>query len=105
MASYSASKVANKTLSGTTVDTVSITGGWPAIEVVNRSVSSILWAVCGPPGTTPSDPTAAGDNIEPVQPGERILVHVGQVTPNVSKIVKVLGSGNDYSVVGTVFRG
>lgn len=105
MANYVVSKVANKTLSGTTVDRVEITGGWPAIEVVNRSTTSVLWAICGASGAIPADPAAAGDNIEPIQPGERILVHVGQVTPNVSKYVKLIGSGNDYSVVGTVFRG
>lgn len=105
MANYVVSKVANKTLSGTTVDRVEITGGWPAIEVVNRSTTNVLWAVGANPGVIPSDPTAAGDNIEPIMPGERILVHVGQTSPSVSKYVKLIGNGNDYSVVGTVFRG
>lgn len=105
MANYSASKVVSKTLSGTTVDRVEITGGWPAIEVVNRSTTQMLWALAGAPGVNPPDPTAAADDVEPIQPGERIIVHVGQTTPGVSKFVKLIGNGNDFSVVGTVFRG
>lgn len=104
MANYVVSKVANKTLSGTTVDRVEIQGGWPAIEVVNRSTTAVLWAIGAAPGSIPADPTAAGDNIEPILPGERVLVYVGQVSPGVSQYVKLIGNSNDYSVVGTIVR-
>ena len=103
MAAYSASKVVSKTLSGSTVDVITITGGWPSLEVVNRSTSVILWAVAAPPGSTPADPTAAGDNIEPVLPGERVVLTFGQMTTQ-TQIVKLIGNGNDYSVVGTIAK-
>lgn len=104
MANYSASKVVSKTLSGSTVDQVTITGGWPSIEVVNRSTTAVLWAVAGSPGNIPADPAAAGDNIEPILPGERIVMTFGQAVPGQSQYVKLIGTGNDYSVVGTIAK-
>lgn len=101
MATYSVSKSANKTLSGTTIDTVEILGQWTAIEVVNRSPSITLWVtVGGLPGDVPANPVADGDDCEPVLPNERVTLRVS-VPSTEKKIVKLLGSGNPYSVIGT----
>lgn len=96
MAAISKTRVANATLTGSTVDTVTLAGPYPVVEVVNRSGANFIWVRASGNGTPPSDPTVAGDECEPVAPGERRVVLVGAKSP----IVKIIGNGDAYSVVG-----
>jgi hypothetical protein len=102
MANYQVVRAAHKTLTGTAVDRVEVTGGHAVIEVVNRSTTDVLYVATAAPGVIPADPTAAADGLDVVLPGERVPVYVGQVTPSVSKYVKVIGNSNPYSVLGTI---
>lgn len=99
MAAYSAAQVVNKTLSTTTVDTVTLTGAAAEVQVLNRGTSTnTIWVKASATGT-PSDPTAAGDDCFPVYAGERITVLRGA---GPGAVVKIIGSSDPYSVIGTV---
>ena len=102
MATYDTAKRAvNKTLSGTTADTVVFTLPWPIIEVVNRS-STTIWVTWSRDSVNSPAPTpvAGADDVEPVMAGERISIVLDR-SPNTIPHVKVVGNGNNYSVVGT----
>lgn len=91
----------HNTLTGTTVDTVTLQGYWGAVEVVNREASggTSLWITVGHEDLDPSTPVAAANETFEVPAGLAILVDL----PNGATVkarVKVLGDGNDYSVIG-----
>lgn len=98
MASYTVEQVANETLTGATVDDVTVEGGWPAVEVVNRDAAEALWVTVGT-GEAPDDPAVAGDNVLPVMPSERVVVYRGRRRDQ-DLVVKLIGDGNAYSVIG-----
>lgn len=100
MAAIAASKSVHKTLTSTTVDTVTFDTAWPIIEVINRDDTNPLWVTSSLTGTAPSDPTAAGDNTEVVLPGERVAV-INSRSATKKAIIKILGNGDPYSVVGS----
>ena len=101
MATDSVIKSASNTLSTTTVDTVNLKQWWDQIEVSNQGTSTLTVTL---DGTTP---TALMDNAEVVEP------NVSKVFPAIRQgngvagdtslfchIVKIIGNGNAYSVVG-----
>jgi len=101
MATDSVIKSASNTLSTTTVDTINLKQWWDKIEVSNQGTSTLTVTL---DGTTP---TALMDNAEIVEAG------VSKVFPAVRQgngiagdatyfchIVKIIGNGNAYSVVG-----
>ena len=101
MATDSVIKSASNTLSTTTVDTINLKQWWDQIEVSNQGTSTLTVTL---DGTTP---TALMDNAEIVEAG------VSKVFPAVRQgngiagdatyfchIVKIIGNGNAYSVVG-----
>lgn len=96
MASHSAAKAVHKTLSGTTVDTVTLTGGWSDIEIINRGTTDLT--VVFDNGATPSDPTALADDTEIIQAGSALMVDADPGDGNF--VAKLKGSGNAYSVIG-----
>lgn len=106
MASYSVTRAKHATLSSTTVDTVTISGTYTHVEIVNTSGSTTIYATVGVGGSTPSDPTAAGDNTFTVPAGTVRTVPLGgtaspTLLENLAPIkVKVIGNGNGYSVTG-----
>lgn len=94
MAAYSHDSSVHKTLSGTTADTVTITGNHESFEVINRGSGSIYFtfapegigattAVAEASGTTVVPPGAA---VSTAAPGDR------------GTVVSVVGSGDAYSV-------
>lgn len=95
MAALSAKRSKSATLSTTTVDTVTLTVPCQFIEVTNRSGSATIWFTVD--GTVP---TAAGDDVEFVLPGQSLPVPVIGAADS-GAVVKVLGNGNDYTVAGT----
>lgn len=101
MAEYSAIRSKHATLSGTTADQVTLTGGWSYAEVVNRAeagfgAAALTFVVAN--GATPETPTALVDDAEVVLPGERLRV---ELDPGAGWArFKLVGNGNAYSVVG-----
>lgn len=90
MASYSVTKSKHATLTTTTVDTVTFSQQWSRIEVINRSSSGEPLYI-----TTNGDtPVAEANNTDIVMPGEAVLLNCETET------VKIIGDGNDYSVIG-----
>lgn len=99
---YTVDRVKNETLDGSFVDTVTIQGAYPLVEVVNRDTDDPIFVTVGR-GEVPADPTVVGDNCEPVMPGERVVVSSTQL-PTEQVIVKIIGGGSGgqaYSVIGT----
>lgn len=101
MATDSVIKSASNTLSTTTVDTVNLKQWWDKIEISNQGTTTLTVTLDG------TVPTALMDNAEVVEP------NVSKVFPAIRQgngvagdtslfchIVKIIGSGNAYSVVG-----
>lgn len=98
MAVETGSKSAHATLSGTTVDTVTVQG-YRDLEITNRSGTDTLWITGGPPGTVAASiatPVAAADETDFVLPGQSLILDKNWYG---SGIIKILGNGNAYSVV------
>lgn len=90
MADYDVTKSKHATLTGTTVDTVNFTQQWSRIEVINRtSTGEPLYVT-----TNGTAPVAEADDTDIVMPGEAVLLNCETET------VKIIGDGNDYSVIG-----
>ena len=101
MATDSVIKSASNTLSTTVVDTVNLKQWWDRIEVSNQGTTTLTVTL---DGTTP---TALMDNAETVEAGVTKLfpaVTQGNGVPGDTSlfchIVKIIGSGNAYSVTG-----
>lgn len=94
MASYSVTTAKHTTLVAGTVDTVTITGGYPRIEVLNRSGVADLYFTND--GTVPS---GGCDNCYIVPAGSSLNIPASDVAG--SDVVQVVGNGNGYSVIGT----
>jgi hypothetical protein len=95
MAAETGAASAHATLSGTTVDTVTLTQGFGAVEVIERGGTLPLWITYG--ATTPADPVAAADDTTYVPPGAVVTIDANS---RGGFIVKILGNGNAYSVQG-----
>lgn len=103
MASHSVTTVKSATLSTTTVDTITITQtNLRYVEVLNRGTGAISFtyghtATAGDVAT----PTALGDNCVVVPAGTAVMVSpVWPGTTTTSVIVKIIGSGDAYTVSG-----
>ncbi len=101
MASYSAVRSVHKTLTGTTVDTITLTGTIKKVAVLNRAAAGAadLSITHGEAGTTPAAPTALVDDSEFVAPGGFVELNP-LLSPGDSVVVKIIGNGNAYSVIG-----
>ena len=96
MASYTADRAVNKTLSTTVVDVVTLDQPHGEVWVLNRgSGTATIWVTSG--AFAPADPAAEGDDSIPVYAGERVRVGTGT---QAKYMVKVVGSADDYSVYG-----
>jgi hypothetical protein len=101
MATDSVIKSASNTLSTTTVDTINLKQWWDQIEVSNQGTSTLTVTL---DGTTP---TALMDNAEVVEAGAVKLFRAVRQGNGIAgdatyfcHIVKIIGNGNAYSVVG-----
>jgi hypothetical protein len=94
MASYTVVTAAHKTLTAGTVDTVTITGSYARVEILNRSGTADLYFTND--GTVPS---GGCDNCGIVPAGTSVNVPASDAAG--SEIVQVVGNGNGYSVIGT----
>lgn len=101
MSTDSVIKSASNTLSGTTVDTVNLKQWWDKIEVSNQGTTTLTVTLDG------SVPTALMDDAEIVEAGTTKLFPAPRQGNGVAgdtslfcHIIKVIGNGNPYSVVG-----
>lgn len=92
MASYTADRVKSATLTSTTVDTVTLNGVWPKVEVLNRGTGTISFTVDG------STPTGLGDDCYVVLPSTSLVVPTDAVAASTD--VKIIGNGDGYTVTG-----
>jgi hypothetical protein len=102
MATDNVTKSAYNTLSTTVADTVNLLQFWDRIEVSNTGTTSLYVTF---DGTTP---TAALDNADIVEPSVTKIFSYGIIradgapgsTTTPCHVVKVVGSGNTYGIVG-----
>ena len=94
MANYSVARAANKTLTTTAVDVVTFTSPASRLVVSNRAVGTTIWVTMG---RSPADPVVGADNAIPVFGGTSVTIARGVPA---GYIVKVVGSGDAYSVMG-----
>ena len=101
MATDSVIKSVSNTLSTTDVDTINLKQWWDKIEISNQGTTALTVTL---DGTTP---TALMDNAEIVEAGvSKVFPAVRQGngiagdTTYFCHIVKIIGNGNAYSVVG-----
>jgi hypothetical protein len=89
---------AHATLSGTTVDTVTLSGALTRVTVINRAAAggADMWVTISTTSTAPSDPVAAADNTYWIPAGGYKTFRAG----GNGCIVKILGNSNAYSVEG-----
>lgn len=94
-------RAVTNTLTGTTVDTVTLQGHWVAVEVVNHDPAEgdTLWVAVGKDGDTIADPAADANECVPVFPGTSCVILVNQGASCKPKVL-ILGDGTKYTVVG-----
>ncbi len=99
MATITGTLCEHATLSGTTVDTVTLTSPLARFTVINRAaVGGVDLAVTvGKNGVAPSDPTQQGDNTYWIPPQGFKTFRGGG---NANTVCKILGNANAYSVEG-----
>lgn len=95
MAAYTVARAANKTLTTTAVDAVTLSEPAGRVLVLNRSTTpnNVIWVSFG---KNPADPVAAADEVIPLAANQYVTVAEG--TPK-GFIVKVVGNGEPYSVL------
>jgi hypothetical protein len=100
MATPSGAFTVHETLTGTTVDTVTLLSPVTRVTVINRAApgGADMWVTVSTTGTAPADPVAAADNTYWVPAGGFKTFHAS----GTGNIVKILGNGNAYSVEGEV---
>ncbi len=106
MASYTAVFAKEQTLSSTTVDTITLSGapaggGTQFLTIYNQHASNWMYVTWG--ATSPSNPTAGGDDCIPVPPASgttvRLSAALTSTGANQGLVVKIIGNGNKYNVV------
>lgn len=95
MASFSAAfSVGPKTLTGTTVDAITLTSLGRYVDIHNISGTSPLYVTLGV--SAPADPVAGANDVLVVPAGRTRTINMWY--PPTAVIIKVLGSGNEYLV-------
>lgn len=94
MASFTVSGAKHATLTAGTVDTVTLTGGWGRVEVLNRTGTADIYFT-----TDGSTPSGGCDNCQIVPSGSSLNVPTSDAGG--TEVVNLVGNGNGYSVVGT----
>lgn len=93
MTAYSELRSKHATLSGTLADTVTLTGKWSYIEVINRDDEEDLWVSVDPDGAPTAASAGADDTLYVPPLGSKIIKYGDGV-------ISVVGDGNAYSVEG-----
>jgi hypothetical protein len=97
MATASAAWTVHNTLSTTTVDVITLTGGVKDVTVTNWAAAGgvDMYVTYSNTGTAPTDPVAAADDTYKVPPGG-FITFPGRA----GVIVKIIGNANAYSIEG-----
>lgn len=99
MASYSAAfLVGPKTLSGTGIDTITLTNDLTHVDVQNLTGDTTL-TVTANRGTAPSNPVAGAADNYFIPAGMFRTIKLSGST-GADAVVKILGNGNSYAVEG-----
>ena len=98
MASYTAKWAKSATLTSTTVDTITLSGGsYRQLCVLNRGAGTITFTY-GENTAGAATPTALGDDMFPVMAGMALTLPTGGGWTAV--VVKIIGNADAYSVMG-----
>lgn len=99
MATHTAAKSKTATLAAGIVDHVTITDIAKTIEVLHHgSVLNPLFVTCG---ENPGSPTAGGDDLEVVLPGERLQLKSPPGQASTDVVVSIVSVGAvTYTVIG-----
>lgn len=102
MAAQTAVTAQHATLSGTTADTITLSGRITCVDVLNRAAAggadmyaNIAWS-----GATPTAPAALADDTRVIPAGGFITFQYQNGGIDASIVVQVVGNGNAYSVEG-----
>lgn len=85
----------HKTLSGTTIDKVTVVPQTQLCDVINR-VGTANLSVTFARGADPANPVQLADDTEIVPPGGKISLN-NNFTNDL--VIKILGNSNEYSVI------
>lgn len=98
MAAYSVRQAKTQTLAASTVDTVTLTGSFSAVEIVHHgTVANPIFANIGATGT----PTVGGDDEEVILPGERVRIPGYGAGGGGNTVVSLISAGTPtYTVIG-----
>ena len=100
MATDSADVAVTNTLTGATVDTITLKPGSSPhahlLVVVNHNTTVTLWFNWSPFGITPADPTVEGNDCIPVLPSSSTSIRLPKTT--LTCVVKLIGNANKYTV-------
>lgn len=106
MAAQTAVLTQHATLSGTTVDSVALSGGPTEVTVFNHAAAGgtnlYVTVAFGSTVAAVTDPVAAADETYVVVPGGFVTFREPNKAKYASVVVKVLGNGNAYTVQGHV---
>ncbi|TXH12531.1 MAG: hypothetical protein E6R03_12750 [Hyphomicrobiaceae bacterium] len=101
MPSNTASRRCHGTLTGTSIETVTLTGQVSKARIVLRSGSAECWATVGYANQSPAqaDPVAEADETYFVGFGAGDFVDIYHIRPGAGDLtVKILGNGHKYTV-------
>jgi D-arabinose 1-dehydrogenase-like Zn-dependent alcohol dehydrogenase len=96
MAAYTEIRSTHQTLTTTTADTVTLTGAYAKVEIINRHISVHMYAHVSNRGAAPTTAVSAADDTY-VIPANGVLV---LRTSGAGFACSVVGNANTYSVVG-----
>lgn len=94
MATDSAVRSVSNTLTTTVADTITLTQGWPAIEVTNGDDTNILWV--RQDGVTA---VANADNATPIAVSSSKILKSSPTSAG-THVISVVGSGGAYTIEG-----
>jgi hypothetical protein len=102
VASHTAVTAQHATLSGTTADTITLSGAVTHVDVLNRAAAggADMYANISWYGATPTTPVAAADDLRIIAPGGFVTFEYDGGGVDTSVVVQVVGNGNAYSVEG-----
>jgi hypothetical protein len=96
MAAISEIRAAHATLTTTTADTVTLTGSFAKVEIINRHISVPMYARVVSDGSTPTTAVSAADDTYVIPANGVLSLRVS----GSGFVASVVGNANAYSVVG-----
>jgi hypothetical protein len=102
VASYPCAWSIHKTLTGTTVDTITFSRSHQYIQITNVSGAVVLIVNGGSVASPPADPTGLDTDVAVVPVGGSNVIDLSDEGPwatgNSLAVLKIVGNGNEYIV-------